>query len=185
MTNFKSVAEFANECGNGQFGVTMIAVTEPKMRKTNNALFGRVHKATYLSNVALGYDYENSVNNRCGGGFVAEKPNGKHFIGKCILAADKNENQHYLRTTMRKNTISKSIYLVDGRIASDAEVEQIKSFLPPTYESKKQAEVGLEGAEQVIVRDYKLEGIICLTLGDRVFNRIGFIDPAELRSYFK
>jgi hypothetical protein len=192
LQNVFSVDEFIQGIKKGTFGITMIAVTEPKMNKRGNPYYGRVVKATYMSNVALGYDYQNVVNNRLervglDGNFQAEKPKGKSWFNyPYILVSDSDSDIKYLRCTMRNNTISKSVYILDGKIVTDnILVEEIKSFIPKSSSSSKQLSSGLKDVEQVVVRDFKLDGIVCLTQGERVFNRIGFIGTKVLREYFK
>ena len=189
---FNSVSEFVQNVSRGTFGITLIAVTEPKMNKRGNPFYGKVKKATYMSNVALGYDYENVVNARLErkgeeGTFQAEKPNGKSWdVYPFILQSDKDESIKYLRCTMRPNTATKTIYILDGEIVKDVEtILAIKDWLPKSAPSVKQTESGLSDEEQVIVRDYKLDGILCLTQGEKVFNRIGLIDAISLRKVFE
>lgn len=189
---FNSVSEFVQNVSRGTFGITLIAVTEPKMNKRGNPFYGRVKKATYMSNVALGYDYENVVNARLErkgeeGTFQAEKPKGKSWdVYPFILQSDKDENVKYLRCTMRPNTATKTIYILDGEVVKDADtIIAIKGWLPKSAPCNKQTEIGLSEEEQVIVRDYKLDGILCLTQGEKVFNRIGLIDAISLRKVFE
>ena len=192
MKNFKSVAEFCGNIAKGTFGVSMIALTEPKMNKRGNPFYGRLHKATYMTNVALGYDYENVVNAKLerkglDNTFVAEKPKGKNWDNyPFILQSDKDSNIKYLRCTMRSNTTSKSKYILDGQVVTDENViAEIKSWISTNNYSLKQAESGLEENEQVVVRDFKLEGIIALTQGEKVYNRIGgLIEVEKLRRCF-
>lgn len=172
----KSLREFVcAEIQNGTFGVVINTETEPRMRKTNNPYFGRVRKITRMTNVAIGYNYENVVNARLGregkeNDFQAEKPNGKHWV--CfpnILASDKDESQLYLRTTMRKNTESKSVYTLDGQVVTDtALLAEIKSFI---YTSSKPTNQGLNEGNEVIVRDFKLENVVSLTQGAKEWHK--------------
>lgn len=192
-TVFNSVSEFTKNVSRGTFGISLITLTEPKMRKTNNPFYGRVYKASYMTNVALGYDYENAVNNRLekkdlDANFEAEKPKGKSwFEYPYILQADKDANVKYLRCTMRANTKAKTVYILDGKLITDTAIEaEIKSFIQTSGTSKKQAESGLTDAEQVVVRDYKLDGVIYLGQGEKIFNRVlGFADIAKLREFFQ
>lgn len=193
MKNFNSVSEFVKNVSRGTFGISLITITVPKMRKTNNPYFGRVHKASYMTNVALGYDYQSVVNKHLekkglDGDFQAEKPKGKSwFEYPYILESDKDNSVKYLRCTMRNNTKAKSVFILDGNIIeNDSLLAEIKSFIQTSSTSKKQEESGLNDDEQVIVRDYKLDGIICLAQGEKVFNRvIGFADANKLREFFK
>lgn len=193
MNNFNSVADFCNNISKGTFGIAMIAITEPKMNKRGNPFYSRLHKATYMSNVALGYDYEKSVNARLGReglatDFVAEKPKGKNWDNyPFILQSDKDSSVKYLRCTMRPNTFSKSVYILDGVVVTDENVlAEIKSWITTSSYSIKQAEFGLEDEKQVVVRDYKLDSIIALTQGEKVYNRMGgLINVSQLRKCFE
>ena len=192
MKTFNSVADFCNNVSRGTFGISLIAVTEPKMNKRGNPFYGRLHKATYMSNVALGYDYEKVVNAHLSKeglatDFVAEKPKGKNWDSyPFILQSDKDSSVKYLRCTMRPNTFAKSVYILDGEVVSDTNVLiEIKNWITPSGISVKQAESGLEDEKQVVVRDYKLEGIIALTQGEKVYNRMGgLINVEQLRKCF-
>ena len=192
MKTFNSVNDFCVNVPRGTFGISMITLTEPKMNKKGNPYFGRVHKASYMTNVALGYDYENVVNARLGrkgleADFVAEKPKGKSWDNyPFILQSDKDSDVKYLRCTMRPNTISKSVYLLDGQIVKDDNIlAEIKSWLPSKGISVKQVESGLEENEQVVVRDFKLEGVIAMSQGEKEYKRISILDINVLKEYFK
>ena len=189
---FSTISDFVSNVARGTFGITLIAVTEPKMNKKGNPFFGRVQKATYMSNVALGYDYENVVNahlERKGeeGNYQAEKPKGKNWdIYPFILQSDKDANVKYLRCTMRPNTATKSLFILDGKIVNDADtILAIKAWIPQPKACIKQTESGLADEEQVVVRDYTLSNILCLTQGEKVFNRLGVLSPQTLRKVFE
>lgn len=171
----KNLREFVKSLTKGVFGIVIIAKTEPRMRKTNNPYFGRVQKVTRLANVAVGYNYENVVNNRLeqeGKGqlhFTAQKPNGKSWVKgyeNLFLVADKDGTTEYLRTTMRRNTKGTSMYLVDGKEATPSQKAEIETFIQSSYKPTNQ---GLDEGDEVIVRDYKVENIVSITLGDRMW----------------
>lgn len=87
---------------------------------------------------------------------------------------------------MRPNTATKTLFILDGEIVTDADtIIAIKNWLPKSAPCVKQTESGLSDEEQVIVRDYKLDGILCLTQGEKIFNRIGLIDAISLRKVFE
>lgn len=173
-SNIQSVNEFCKQINKGTFGISLVAVTEPKMNKKGNPFFGRVKKATYITNVALGYTYENVVNNRLDrkgleSNFESEKPKGKSWLEfPYLLVSDKDNTQQYLRTTMRKNSKIDNIYLLDGKIVNDLDIiNQIKQWLPKPSTSAKQETFGLTEEEQVIVRDFKVENIVSLMQGEK------------------
>lgn len=176
----QSIVDFLNGLKKGVFGITLVAQTEPKMNKRGNQYFGRVTKVTRLTNVAIGYSYENTINNRLeragieGIDFQTEAPKGRHWVEgyeNILLQSNKNSEQYYLRTTMRANTKAVVEYLVDNRPATEQEINEFKVFFPKQSSSLKQAEAGLEDSEQVVVRDYKLESIQSLTLGNMNYLR--------------
>lgn len=166
--------------GNKSLFASIIAETDPRMKKTKNPLSGRVVKRT-TSVVQLGNNYGSAIENRTEkvigerADFTTEKPSGKTFLDgyeNLILKADKDESQLYIRTYYNMaNSSPKVEYLVDGRLATDEELQIINSFLPQTYSSKKQEEAGLVEEIQVMPRDYKLESIVEIKLGDFHFSR--------------
>lgn len=171
----QSIVDFVSGLKKGVFGITLVAHTEPKMNKTNNPYFGRVTKVTRLTNVAIGYSYENTINNRLeragveNTDFKSEAPKGRHWVEgyeNILLQSNKDSEQYYIRTTMRKNTKASVEYLVDNRPATEEEINAFKEFFPKSSTSTKQTEAGLQDSEQVVVRDYKLESIQSLTLGN-------------------
>lgn len=171
----KDLRSFVHGLTKGTFGVTITTETEPRMRKTNNPYFGRVKKVTRLTNVALGYGYENVVNARLeregkSADFEADKPKGKSWeLYPLFLCSDKDETQKYLRTTMRKNTATKSVLTLDGEVVTDADtIAHIKSFI---QSSAKPTNQGLEDENVVIVRDYKVQGIVSIEQGEKMWRR--------------
>ena len=174
-TQVTTLVNFLGTINKGTFGTTLIVVTEPKMNKRNNPYYGRVHKATCLVNVAIGYNYENTVNNRleregAEANFISQKPSGRSWVEgmeNILLVSDKDAEQMYLRTTMLRNTNSKSVYLIDGRKATNAEIESIKAFMPTASKPSNQ---GLSEGNEVIVRDYKLQGVLAMTQGCKEYN---------------
>lgn len=173
---YDSILDFLENINKGTFGITLEAITEPRMNKRGNPFIGRVKKVTLFHNVALGYKYENVVNNRLERQgfervFETEKPKGKTFINDFILSNDNDANVKYLRCTMRKNTKSNVVYLVDGIEASKEILEEIKQFFPKVSTSHKQEMCGLSEENQVVVRDFKLENIITLKQGEKEFSK--------------
>ena len=131
----------------------------------------RVTKVTHYGNVTFQREYAKSVENRSDNDtpYAVEKPNGKHWVEGCegiLLASDKEEGKFYLRMSENANTKRESIYYVDGRPATDEEVEIIKAHLPnPSTYCKKQVEHGVNPEHQVIVKDITLDNILNITYG--------------------
>lgn len=172
MAKFNTISDFANKISKGTFGIVLFTSTIPTMRKTNNPYFGRVIKLSYRTNVALGWGYEQTINGRLEnngleGDFIAEKPKGKTWVEyPFILASDKDSNINYLRTYTRRNTTTKSVYVLDGNIVTDtAVIDDIKSFIPSKSTSKKQADFGLAEEDKVNLCDYTTDNILYIAQG--------------------
>lgn len=141
----------------GVFGNKVITMTEPKLLKRGNPLIGQdVKKITFYSNIGLGISYENTINNRKERNgeerdFEAEKPFGmswEHF--PFILKSDKNPSQKYLRLQFYANTKVKSVFLINGKLATPNELEIIKQFTPKKTETEiKVVSVKLENVKKI------------------------------------
>lgn len=197
MTTFNNVEEIVSNLTKGTFGVTMVAVTIPTMSKRRrsgevNPFYGRVHKCTMTTNIALGYDYQSNVNIRLERkgeekNFEASKPSGKHWVNyPFILANDKNPEQHYLRVTSRKSSKSTIVWLLDGKPINANDIRQLMEWIPSSSSSKKQESFGLSEEEQVKVFDYKVEGIIAIAQGERIFNKLDKVFTMDsIKGFFK
>jgi hypothetical protein len=177
MISIGSIESFCSNLTRNTFGIVVTANTEPKMRKTNNPYMGRVRKVSTYTNVALGRDYQAAVNSRLEqsgekADFVAAPPRGMHHYGQggFLLQSDSDESKYYLRLTMNRNTKIESRYMVDGRAATDAEVAEIKTFLPSVAPSAKQAASGLSDEDQVRLVSVNIENIEEIRQGNRVLN---------------
>lgn len=170
--------DFIESMGNGRY-FTLTTITEPKMNKRNNPYYGRVTKKTVITGVRTGVSYSNCVDaslvrNDIDNHIVTEKPNGKSWITlNKILVSDKDPNQFYLRTSWDKSTkVQSSILYLDGQEITNTDIlAEIKSFMPKPSESKKQADLGLTGSEQISIKDYKFESIVEIQQGDKKFSK--------------
>lgn len=167
-------------------GTSVLTATVPQMRKTNNPYIDRVLKITLYSGVSVGTNYENSVNKcaeRSGSTetFITEKPNGKHYINDFLLASDKDENVLYFQIQYTEKMLQSGIvkidsyYLIDKRLATDAEVAEIKKFMPTKVAPKKQLEAGVDLDK---VRYYiapKLSNVIGLKQGGAIWDELGLM----------
>ena len=181
MKNLENIREFVKGINKGTFGITLVAMTDPSgMRKTNNPYVGRVKKISYTTNVALGYDYGSYLEARAKklgldvSDYKVEKPKGKKwFEHPYLLQSEKDETKHYLRCFYRPNTITKVIWLVDGRQATEVEIAEIKSFIPEKKVSAK-------------VRDYSFDSVVALYQGEKVYNRLnGLFTIEQMKMMFK
>lgn len=190
-TTTATIASFVETLTKGTFGIVMLTATIPTMRKTNNPYMGRVLKVSYRTNVALGWDYKSTIEGRAeklgiDTPYEVEKPKGKTWlVPPFILQSDKDARQLYLRTYTRNNSTTKSIFVLDGNIVTnEVTIEHIKSFMQAHTECKKQTEYGLvEDKDKVNPLDYKVEGILYIRQGNKVYNT----DPRndEMIEYIK
>lgn len=164
--------DFIKNLKNGAYMV-VCTETEPKMLKTNNPFVGRVKKVSAYAGVRTGVDYAICVANaieratsECTD-FVADAPKGMQWdTFPKILKGIKDPNQMYFRISIDKSTVTKSVWFIDGRVATDAEVADIKKFLPAISSSAKQAAAGLVNeSEQIQVRSIKFQNILYVKQG--------------------
>lgn len=146
-------------------------------------LFGGkdVFKTSTRSGYGFGnYSYESMVQNRrekegVTGEFKSEAPRGRKFLdeSRVILQSEKDENQYYIRTyQFNKGCSTDSVYhYSDGTPLNETEVEMLRDFLPIPSSCAKQ---GLDN--EVIVNDFKLEGVMYIKLGGTYICRANYAD---------
>lgn len=165
-TLFESIVAFVKSLTKGSFGICVETQTIPTMNKTGNPFVGRVVKRTRYANIAIGYDYENTVNARLlregkPATFRSQTPKGMHWaegLKSLFLQADKNADQYYLRLTFMANTKPTSDYLVDGREATPEEVKEFSAFFPE--KTSNASHQGLSEEHEVRVVNPKIENIV-------------------------
>ena len=190
QNTIQSVADFCAVINKGTFGVQILSVTEPKMNKKGNPFFGRVKKATYLSNVALGYNYENVVNNRLEKQgleptFKSVAPKGTRFISDFMLEKISDPSVTYLRTTMQGSTTEKHSYYLDGVEVTDPNLlAELMVWITLPTKSAKQSEHGLD-ENQVVVRNFTTSNIVCLKQGSKVYKVASDLDLTKYLNLFK
>lgn len=143
----------------GLFGNKVVTITTPKMNKRNNPFLmngDNVQKITFYHNVGLGISYENATNNKLAkngeeANFEAEKPKGMTWeYFPFILKSDRNPEQKYLRLQYYANTKVRSLYMINGKLATPQEIETIKTFLPKSNNSDSLIKVVSVKLENVI-----------------------------------
>ena len=173
---FNKIFSFvANNIVRNSFGCVLVTETQPKMNKRGNDLYGRVTKRTTSINVALGRDYENRINkdlerNGLAPMFHVERPSGRHVCDKQMFfeQSDTDADKFYLRVMYNPNSKVTTEWFVDGRAATDAEIEIIKSFLPKAAPSAKQMACGLSAEKTETFRSYLTTSIVSIKQGEKV-----------------
>jgi hypothetical protein len=145
------------------------------MRKTDNPYIGHVvRKVTEYHNIALGTDYQNTVNNRLEKqgeerNFVTQAPKGKKWYNNFFYQSLKDENEFYLKIIFNKaKSHTETRYMIDGRLTTDIERREIESFCYSHTTSQKQADAGLQKENEVIIIAPSLKNVLKITLGDKV-----------------
>lgn len=181
IANVQSVKEFTERINKGTFGIQFLFITEPSMNKKGNPFYGRLKKVTYISNVALGYDYENVVNARlakqglepC---YKAQAPKGLHHISDYMLAKNSDPSVTYLRATMQGSTKEKHSYYLDNiKVTDPTLLAEIKVWITPKTKVAKQSAHGLT-ENQVVVRNVTTTNVVALKQGAKLY----FVENKEL-----
>ncbi len=123
------------------------------------------------------YNYGTMVNNKrakegVATTFNAEAPKGREFAntGRSLLVSTSNPEQFYLRTYKFNESKDDAVmHYEDGTPLTDLEIKMLKDFTTPSAPATKQ---GIE--DEIIVRDFKVEGIIGVTLNKKLYIREGF-----------
>ena len=166
----EQLAQVLNDTKGCQF-VNIFSLTEPTMRKTNNPYINRVMKLTCQS-MQFGYDYTTAVNNRLKAqgleaNFDGDKlPWGQWVHRNKVIA---HKDKLYIRVYDYKNAPKKTIYLLDGRIATKEEIADFKQFFSQKSESKKQSEYGLT-ENQVSPKVFKFENLVRVTINKTIYS---------------
>lgn len=139
---FKSVKDHK-----GQLGICVTYLVDASMNKTNNPYYGRVKKLTTVSNARLGVSYVNCVNGKLErSGQTPDYQAGKSttdFVND-FIQVNKDGTKYYLKVGINSRTTIDSVYYLDGRIATDQEVADIKNYLKKSAPSQRQVAAGLD-----------------------------------------
>ena len=154
------------------FGLTLEVQTKARLGKgAIERIFGNrdavVLKHSVIHNAFVGRNYQNNVEahaNRNGGSgdFTSMKPKGMHWAQfPFLLVSDTDPSKFYLRIGISPRlTHIETFYLVDGRVASQTETEEIESALPQTTNFNRQYAAGVAIGDEVIVKNYAIESIL-------------------------
>lgn len=180
---------FVKSLTKGTFGIQVVSVTIPNMKKKNNPYLGkRVEKFTYSVNVCFGYDYasylfgkakkQGVLNGRTLADFKAEVEAPKGMVWSefpFFLQSEKDSQQEYLRCYYNANSKSYSVYVVDGKVASEEEEKEINSLIysSSSYSAKF-------GVNDITVRSPKLESIKVIAQGANKWEEQGFSVSYEI-----
>lgn len=144
----------------GATAITIVARTEPKMRKTGNPFgTGEVFKVARVNGM-IGWNYANSINNqRIREGntadFVAHKRTwGERIDGTPLV---EHKGNHYLEMKVEKS-LDHRFEDSNGNELDDSTVDMVKTYLPtPRQAASQQTE------KPIILCDYKVSGILSIT----------------------
>lgn len=144
-----------------------------------------VEKVTEYTNVTFERDYQSAVRRRIAKNlakqgtpvkkddvdFTSDSMSGMVWVEgwEHILAQGiKNPDQFYLRVAMNANSKVKVTYLVNGKPATEEELDVIKSDLKPhKNDYTKQHEAGVAEGDEVKVLVTKIENLCYVKRGDK------------------
>lgn len=115
--------------------------------------------------VLIGKDYVAEVNERKAEGteYVSGSTWGHHESAALV----ENKSKYYLEYFIDRDKKSEKKYFVDGREATDDELQSIRSYeFSKTILTKPQAECGITKENAVMVRRVALENILSLRFGN-------------------
>lgn len=168
---FACIDSFVKATRKGQLGVYLVAVVscDSKFKASGRQWLGRVFKVTLVSNARLGCTFEGKTNAMLGNGehYVSGPLNGMIWLDFPYFKQGIKSGKIVLSLCYRAcdaRTTFDSYYILDGRLATAAEVALIESDMRSSGgESKKQANMGIENKKQTKVVQYDVNDIIHLS----------------------
>ena len=158
--------------------ITIVMKNEAKLNKTNNPFYEKQGRSWVAKDIvekistteyAFGGSYEERVNEALvadgseGTFKSASLPWGKWIVeGKTI----ENNGKVYARCYIveGQTSVLDVDYTVNGKPATDEQIETIKKFSPERKPSAKQEAEGLERGKQVIPNNIDLDKIVTITI---------------------
>lgn len=168
---------FVKTIGRGQMGIKVAIATEYEMNKgrgaNRNPYLGRVTKVTTFTHVTFCCSYGNAVNNEreregLDADFVPTSPHGMVWVDyPYYLQSTKDPNTHYLNLEWYKkgNCIIRSVLLVDGKVATETQLQEIAKWVTPRKDSGKSQGV----ANPILVNRPKFANVLYVGQGARVW----------------
>ena len=134
--------------------ISFKAVTEPKMRKTDNPYFGQIEKHSEVAG-HIGFDYETIVEKQAWREgkdieFQAQAHRWAEGTDSKNIVKNKAGDKEYLRVKIQ--TTKKPTYYFNGEQIEKSEIE---AFLPKSYKPHTQDALDTE----VVIRNYGMENI--------------------------
>lgn len=157
----------------GTKGIVVEMIAEPKMNKRGNPFIGRVLKRTTFVHPYLGCNYGSMVNRQgerqgIDDTFKADSIKWATNLNAYFIEHNGTKDM-YLKVGVCHDTIIKSSYILDGRVATAEEVEQIQSFMPSATDSQKQLAYGIEAEKQVKWRTINMAHIVSVRQGTKTY----------------
>jgi hypothetical protein len=154
-----------------QFGLCVVTNTKPTFAKAKSCPYtDRVEKLTIYGNATFA-NYGNKVNSNLekagkDGNFVPLPSWAEWLRGELFQIVCRHKNypeKLYLSICGQECDMTfDHIWLLDGRIATETELADIKLWLPKKSENHRQAESGLSGEEQILYRRVALPNVVAI-----------------------
>ena len=163
---FENSFNVINGLFKGQMGVYIVVRSsqDNKLLAGGRGYMGRIEKVTVVENARIGCAYENKVSAMADEKFVPQARRGFTWLQYPIFEISDKKQETYVTFNYRPcdtRTKFNSCYLLDGRLATDAEVEEFKQYFKKSGSySKTQAAVGITNEEeQTKVVRYRINDI--------------------------
>lgn len=193
---YNEIEDFAKAIKKGTFGLYCATYTPmqlnkyPNDKERNQALMdneynkyeGRVSAITVYQNACTGVNFYNCVQSECKReniifsdkefqeAFSTQKSYCESVSKELddIIMKHVEKEQKYLRLYLgRKPTKYHKIILLDGHVATDEELRDIKRFMRKKTEYKKQTSIGIKNI--IIPLNVKIENVIFIAQGEKAW----------------
>lgn len=165
------VSKMINVRGGAHTFSNVVLKTAPQMNKTNNPFHNRVEKLAQW-NCGINTEYGTKLGNALDKlGIEVEALDIDESLYErytekrnCpVLRLKSNPNKIYIAFFPNKQ-VQFVEYYVDGELATPLQSEQLKVWIKKSTPSKKQTELGIAEADQVMIRTAKLESVVAIKI---------------------
>lgn len=156
----------------GATPITIIAHTEPKMRKTANPFYGRIYKASRVNGM-VNFQYDAGVLRRLENeGKSADNFRQGQSWHEAVLTADgkltpfckhKQNGEYYLRFMLRGTIQSEYRWIADDQPLTDSQLDNLNVFIQKSDYSNQ----GL--TDPLVFLTYKMESIKIVTVNKQTY----------------
>lgn len=163
--NYQEISSKVANIIKGQFGIYVVvkASCDKKLLKGGAHYMGRIEKVTMINNARLGVSYKGMVETKASKEFTPQPLRGFTWLVYPFFKQADKSGKIYLNINYRQcdaRTSFKSVYLLDGRVATDDEVNDFTQYFKGnSSQPKTQIAVGVSAADATSVVTYDIDGV--------------------------